>query len=132
MERSAKGEVRAITSTIVVAEALHRMMIVEAVEKRGFDTAREAAEYLQNHPDFVKTLKKHLPVPSDLARMKIDIKPVDHVDLHNSKRVRRDHGFMTNDSLVLAVMKRYKVIHLATNDRDFERVPDIKVWAPTA
>ena len=106
------------------------MMVVEAVEKRGFDTAREAVEYLQRHPDFVKTLKKHLPVPSDLARMEVDIKPVDHVDLHGSKRFRRDYGFMANDSLVLAVMKRHKVIHLATNDRDFEGVVEIKVWAP--
>jgi predicted nucleic acid-binding protein len=53
------------------------------------------------------------------------------VELHSSKRYRRDYGFMTNDSLVLAVMKRHKVIHLATNDQDFERVPDIKVWTPT-
>lgn len=131
LEQAAKGEVQAITSTVVVAETLHRMMVVEAVEKRAFATAREAVEYLQNHPEFVKTLKKHLAVPSDLARMRVDIKPIDHVDLHGSKGFRRDYGFMTNDSLVLAVMKRHKVIHLATNDRDFDRVPGIQVWAPT-
>jgi predicted nucleic acid-binding protein len=106
-------------------------MIVETVEKQGFSTSREAVEYLQSHPDFVKTLKKPLPIPSDLARMGVDIQPVSHVELHSSKRYRRDYGFMTNDSLVLAVMKRHKVIHLATNDQDFERVPDIKVWTPT-
>lgn len=130
MERSAKEDVQATTSAIVVSEVLHRMMVVEAVEKQGFGTAREAVEYLQGHPNFVKTLSKHLAVPSDLARMGVDIKPVDHIDLHSSKRFRRDLGFLTNDSLVLAVMKRHKVSHLATNDRDFERAPDIKVWEP--
>ncbi|MFQ5854822.1 MAG: PIN domain-containing protein [Anaerolineae bacterium] len=34
------------------------------------------------------------------------------------------------DSIILAVMERHKLIHLITNDSDFERVPSIKVWMP--
>lgn len=87
--------------------------------------------HLKNHPDVIKGLNQHLAIVSELGRMEVDIKPVDHVDLHGSNRFRRDYGFMANDSLVLAVMKRHKVVHLATNDRDFERDPNIKVWVPT-
>jgi predicted nucleic acid-binding protein len=37
---------------------------------------------------------------------------------------------LTRDSIVLAVMRRNKLAHLATNDRDFERIPSIKAWLP--
>ena len=41
-----------------------------------------------------------------------------------------DYGLLTGDSIILAVMERYKLIDLATNDPDFERVPGIRVWMP--
>jgi len=34
------------------------------------------------------------------------------------------------DSLHLAVMKRYRIFDIATNDSDFDRVDWIKVWYP--
>lgn len=51
-------------------------------------------------------------------------------ELHNSKRYRSEYGLLTRDSIILAVMERHKLIHLVTNDRDFEQVPGIKVWLP--
>ena len=35
---------------------------------------------------------------------------------------------MTNDSLNLDVMRSNQLYDIATNDGDFERVEDIKVW----
>lgn len=132
LQRIATRDVVGITSATVVAELLHRMMIVEAVERKGFQSSREAVEYLQATPAFVKTLKKHFGIPSALARMRVDIKLVDHIDLHTSKRFRQEHGFMTNDSLVLAVMRRFRINDLATNDPDFQQVPQIRVWTPSS
>ncbi|OGO41183.1 MAG: hypothetical protein A2Z04_09140 [Chloroflexi bacterium RBG_16_57_9] len=129
LRRAASGEIRVITSSLVVAEVIHRAIVFEAAMTLSIPR-EELITHLKNHPDVVRGLSQHLGIVSELARMKVDIKPVDHVNLHGSKRFRQDYGFMTNDSLVLAVMKRHKVIHLATNDRDFERVPEIKVWAP--
>ncbi len=62
----------------------------------------------------------------------IDIKPVGHIEIHGSKRFRTEHGLLVNDSLLLAVMHRWRVRHLATNDKDFDRITGIKVWAPAA
>ncbi len=130
LRRAAGGEIRAITSSMVVAEVIHRAIVYEAA--RTLSVPKEALiTYLKGHPDVIQGLSQHLDVASELARMKVDIKPVDHVDLHGSKRFRREYGLMTNDSLVPAVMKRHKIIHLATNDRDFERVSGIRVWRPT-
>jgi predicted nucleic acid-binding protein len=40
------------------------------------------------------------------------------------------HGLLTNDALIVAVMQRHGITHLATNDDDFDRVPGITVWKP--
>ena len=37
---------------------------------------------------------------------------------------------MTNDSLIVAVMARERIAYLATNDKDFERIPGISVYLP--
>jgi len=50
--------------------------------------------------------------------------------LHNSRQYRDEYGLMTNDSIIVAVMKREEIQHLATNDADFERVPGIVVRSP--
>ena len=36
--RCAKGELRGITSTFVIAEVLHRLMVAEAIEKNSLQT----------------------------------------------------------------------------------------------
>lgn len=42
----------------------------------------------------------------------------------------RNHGLLTNDSLIVALLQRHGITHLATNDDDFDRVPGITVWKP--
>jgi predicted nucleic acid-binding protein len=43
-------------------------------------------------------------------------------DLLASQEFKIGFGFLTNDAINLAVMKRHHLIHIATNDSDFERV----------
>jgi predicted nucleic acid-binding protein len=42
----------------------------------------------------------------------------------------RKTGLLTNDALVVAVMERRRLTHLASNDADFDRVPGISRYAP--
>jgi len=37
---------------------------------------------------------------------------------------------LTNDSLIVAAMQRERITYLATNDSDFERIPNIAVRLP--
>ena len=132
MQRIEDGQIQGFTSSVAVAETLHRLMVGEAREQLGFATSLETVNYLKKHPEVVKSLRRHLPVPSLIARLGIDIKPVGHIEIHGSKRFRTEHGLLVNDSLLLAVMARWRVRHLATNDKDFDRITGIKVWAPAA
>ena len=69
-------------------------------------------------------------IPSDIAQARVHILGVTYREIHNSKQFRDEHGMLTNDSVILAVMRRHKLVHLVTNDDDFKRVPGIKVWMP--
>jgi len=129
LDRCASRELRAYTSVIAAAETIHRVIIAEAIRRYELPS-RKAVTYLKQHPDKVKELGEHLKVASEIYRLGVDILPVTHIHLHQSKHFRTDYGLMTNDSLTVAVMQDHKFVHLATNDRDFKRVRGIKVWLP--
>lgn len=130
LERIRRAEVRGFTSTMVVAELMHRVMVKEAREKQTFATAMAAVDHLQKYPAFVQGLSRHLTVASDLRRAGFDILPLTVKDLHTSKAFRRDHGLLANDSLIVAVMRNNRIGDLATNDRSFERITGLRVWQP--
>ncbi len=60
----------------------------------------------------------------------MNILPVSYRDLHASRQARERDGLMTNDSLLVAVMRRERLHYLATNDADFERIAGITVCLP--
>jgi predicted nucleic acid-binding protein len=55
---------------------------------------------------------------------------VTYREIHNSKQFRDEYGMLTNDSVILAVMRWHKLVRLVTNDDDFKRVSGVKVWLP--
>ncbi len=39
-------------------------------------------------------------------------------------------GLLTNDALIVALMRRHGLTNLVTNDDDFDSVPGLTVWKP--
>ncbi len=130
LERCSSREIEGYTSAIAASETIHRVMVNEAHTNLGFATSFETVNYLKRHPEAVKELRQHLAVASKIYRLGIKILPVSYKHLHRSKRVRQQYGLLTNDSLIVAVMQRHRLRHLATHDRDFTHVPVLRVWGP--
>ena len=128
-QRVANLEIRAFSGTDVAGTVIHRVMVAEAITKLGLQP-RNAVNYLKSHPDTVKQLQWYRTIPSDIAQARVHILGVTYRELHASKKHRADYGLLTGDSIILAVMEKHRLIHLATNDPDFERVPGIQVWMP--
>ncbi len=42
----------------------------------------------------------------------------------------KKYGFLSNDAAHLAVMNKYGIENIVTNDADFERVDWVKTWKP--
>ena len=40
------------------------------------------------------------------------------------------HGLLTNDAITVATMQDEAIVHLASHDADFDRVPGITRYAP--
>lgn len=129
LERVRQGLVQGFTATFVVAEVTHRIMVHEARQQLQHP-ARETIEYLQQNPTFVRSLTRHLTVASDIGKAGVDIFPLTVKDLHASKAYRRDYGLLTNDSLIVAVMRNHKLRDLASHDGGFDRVPGLHLWNP--
>ncbi|MDY7078711.1 MAG: PIN domain-containing protein [Chloroflexota bacterium] len=130
LERCASREIEGYTSVIAASETIHRVIVNEARTNLGFATSPETVNYLKRHPEAVKGLRQHLAVASEIYRLGVEILPVSYKTLHRSKQVRQQYGLLTNDSLIVAVMQRHRLRHLATHDRDFGRVSTLHVWGP--
>ena len=128
--RCVREELVGFTSVIAASETIHRVMVNEARTNLGFATSAETVNYLKRHPEAVKGLRQHLAVASKIYHLGVKILPVGYKDLHRGNRVRQQYGLMTNDSLIVAVMQRHRLRHLATHDRDFARVSTLHVWRP--
>ena len=130
LERCASHEIKGYTSVIAASETIHRVMVHEDRTRLGFATSPETVNYLKRHPEMVQGLRQHLAVASKIYHLGVKILPVSYKDLHRGNRVRQQYGLLTNDSLIVAVMQRRRLRHLATHDRDFSCVSILHVWYP--
>lgn len=129
LERVETGLLRGLTSSVVVIEVLHRLMILEAVTAFGVQ-ARTATRYLKEHPEHVRSLRRHQEAPARIRDMGIELAPVGLEEIERSHEVKRRYGLLTNDALVVAAMQASDVTALASNDPDFARVEGITLYRP--
>ena len=122
-----EGRLAGFTSALVLAETLHRLMILEAISSLRMDP-KTAVRRLKAQPPLVKQLTRHLTVPDIIRGIGIQVLSQEVVDVHTSNQLKQEYGLLTNDSLNLAVMQRRQLTCIATNDPDFQRVAGLKVW----
>jgi len=44
--------------------------------------------------------------------------------------ISQQHGLLSGDALVVAVMREHGIVNLASHDADFDRVPGLTRYAP--
>jgi len=130
LERVEIGDIEAYTSTVVLAEVLHRLMIAEVVEKHNVKP-KNALRLLKEKPEIIPMLEKGEKAIQRIPEFNIKILPFPIEAVSQSRELRREYSLLTNDSLNLYIMKINQLSHIATNDADFERVKDTKVWKPS-
>jgi predicted nucleic acid-binding protein len=129
LERCEREEVRASTSVIVLAEAAHRLMMIEAVAN-GLVTPGNVAKKLREKPELAKKLGMYQQQVASIPDMGIDVVVLDLDVVRRSSDLRTRHGLMVNDSLLCASALGSGVSAVASADRDFERVGEIQLFRP--
>jgi len=129
LERAANGDIEVYTSLHVVAEAVHKVMLAEAQAKFGRNRAG-LVNWLQRNQRRISELSKFQQAAASIARMVLFLLPVDAALLEEGTTVSAQVGLLTNDALIVALMRRHALTNLVTNDDDFDALPGLNVWKP--
>ncbi len=122
-------ELVGFTSSLVISEVLHRLILSEAVEKLGLPL-KGIVQYLKNNPSSVSQLEKYSKAPQKIQQMGIMPLACNIDTFIISAHLRERFGLLINDSVNLAIMQENHISHLASNDNDFDRVDFITTYKP--
>lgn len=129
LSRCESGIYNGITSANIILEVLHRLMMVEAVHKRLIHPPN-LVNKLKKHPEKIKQLHDYFTNTQKIEQMGIIIRPVSVMTILKSQIQRSRYGLMVNDSIIVTIMEEEGISYLATHDKDFNSVADIKVLCP--
>jgi predicted nucleic acid-binding protein len=130
MDRVSKyQDFTAYTSTHVLSEMAHQLMVLEAVQQFGWPLAG-ITRRLQRHPAEVQKLTRFRRAIDEVPRLGIDVVPLERHLPAMAAAISQLHGLLTNDALIVATMQDQAITHLASHDTDFDRVPGLTRYAP--
>ena len=129
LSRCERGDLKAISAVIVLAEVAHRMMMLEAVNG-GWIRGSNPARKLRERPDLIKRLQTYQQQIDQIPLMGIEILPLDLKTFLEASVLRRKYGFLTYDSLVAATALEQEVDAIASGDSDFQRLEEVPVFHP--
>jgi len=129
LERVERGKIRAVTSTRVLDEVLHRRLIAEAVSLYGW-SIKQVVNRLKRNPEKLKKISKHWEDIEELLKIGIEVFTFSLEDLLMARKIQSQFGLLVCDSLTVYLMEKHRIRVLATRDEDFIRVEPIDVWMP--
>jgi len=132
LERCSTERIAGMSLFEVLHEATHKFMIAEATQKGYFAGQPEkGARYLARNPEQVKLLSDYWINTQRIRALNLLFLPMGQDIVNRAQLERANSGILTNDSVILGAMREYGVSLIATNDRQFDTVPGITVFAPT-
>lgn len=124
-ERVEKQEIIASTSSVAVAEAIHKVMLADAVTQHGLDRAG-LAHRLQRRRQLITMLREHTKVTALVRSLAIHVEPIALSTLERATSISTQFQLLTNDALTIAVMEQIGLKDLATNDENFDTVTGVQ------
>jgi predicted nucleic acid-binding protein len=123
LERIDTQDIQGFTSAHVLSEMAHRVMTLEAIARFNRPSAG-MTNWLRRHPAEVQQLARHRQAIDEVQVNKIQVLPVEGSDVSRAADLSAPFGLLSSDALIVVIMQRHGLSHLASNDTDFDRVPD--------
>jgi predicted nucleic acid-binding protein len=127
--RIARGRVQGVTSSVAIAEATHKVMLADVVQRHGVNH-RGLIARLKRHPELLDGLTHHSQVAATVRSLGLPVETITLELLARGAALSSQKRLLTNDALTLAVMEKLGVITLATNDDDFDTIDGMTVYKP--
>jgi len=128
LKRVELQELSGYTSTQVLGEVAHRLMTLEASARFGWPT--KIVDRLKRNPAAVQQLVHFRSALQKIPQMGVQVLTVATPLVDAAAGISQSTGLLTNDAMVVAVMKANGLTNLASNDADFARVPGLTRYAP--
>ena len=130
LDQCESGKYRAITCVTILLEVLHRLMMVEIVQKRLLPPPNLLRK-LEKKPTLICQLSEYYISTLAIFDMGVIVHPLYPEIIKSSQIIRSRHGLMVNDSLIAAFMQEKEIKYLASNDETFSRIDWIQWYKPT-
>jgi predicted nucleic acid-binding protein len=129
LQRVENQEIAGLTSTHVLTEMAHRIMTVEAISAFAWPVGG-IARRLRQHPAEVQKLAGFHQAVERILQSRIQILTIPVPLIDEGARLSRQTGLLSNDALIVAVMRANGLTKLASSDQDFDRVPWLTRYEP--
>jgi len=129
LQRCESRQVEAFTGVHIVLEVMHRLMMLEALQK-GLITGGQPARKLKEQPEIIKVLREYNQSVQQIPRLNIRVRTITSGVVRASEAIRVQNGLMTNDSITVALMRKLSLTAIATADADFDAISVLSVYQP--
>jgi predicted nucleic acid-binding protein len=124
-----RKEILAFTSSVILSSVVHRVMTLEAADL--FQRSMQGiVTWLKKHPAEIPRLSRHKQIVDDLNLIGIQVLPVSGSQVSLAADLSVRFSLLTEDALVVSVMRHHSLQALASHDADFDRVPGLTRYAP--
>jgi predicted nucleic acid-binding protein len=129
LKRCEAGDLAGYISAAVFNDVGYRLMTLEACQLFGWPYAG-IGQRLARHPAEIHRLVKSRQALDEIVRVGIHVLPVNAQHVLLAGDLSRQHGLLSGDALIIALMNSNGLTKLASNDADFDRVPAVTRYSP--
>lgn len=129
IERIERQDLKGFTSAALLGELAHRLMVIEAAALPGW-AGGKPTNRLKQQPGTIQQLALFQTAVDTVLQSKIQVFPVAGANVSTAVTLCRQYALLTNDALILALMRHHNLTMLASHDSDFDAVPGITRYAP--
>ncbi len=111
------------TSTAVLSDTAHHLMTFEASAVFGWTS--KVVQRLRHDPSAVMHLSRFHQSLVEVPKLGIRILTIPETSIENAAMLSRRTGLLSNDALIVALMRDHGLDKLASGDVNFDRVPGL-------
>jgi predicted nucleic acid-binding protein len=129
IQRIESQDLLGFTSTHVLGEVAHQLMILEALSLPGW-SAGKVKKRLHQQPAALRNLTRFRTAVETVLQSRITVLTIAPALLGTTATISQQCGLLTNDALTVALMQANGLTKIASHDADFDRVPGLTRYAP--
>jgi predicted nucleic acid-binding protein len=129
LERINRQEIKGLTCARVLSDVAHRLMTLEAQVAFGWPASGIAGR-LKKHPSEIQKLTRFRQALLDIPGFGIQLLDTLPTLVEHATTLGQNHGLLSGDALIVAVLQHHGLRHLASHDADFDRLPGLTRYGP--